>query len=113
MYVQLNIGRNVEDTLMSDEGWEQFIRDTATTLREVALTYGEGWPRIETHRGVGFYDGRLEESVHVSSLVSVRPDNEKKFMAELEESVDSLRKWWLQQTIAVIYGSTLIGGASE
>lgn len=103
MYVQVNIGRNIDGEPMPDAEWANFISDVADSLRMSTESYSSA--EIETHFGVGIWEDEQEESAHVSMTTHYPYDIEQ--LRKLLE-VDRIR--YQQKSIALIAGSELIEG---
>lgn len=102
MYVQINIGRNIDNTPMTGERWQTF-KDTVATL---LLGTANGTPRvdnIETHEGTGHWEGVPEDSAHISLYHEPGFD-----INQLTSSLRTLKQAMGQDNIALITGSTLV-----
>ena len=62
MYVQVNVGRNVGNVEMDEQRWRDFRSAVAMAL-DVAV---DSAYTIESHQGWGVWDGKVEESAHLS-----------------------------------------------
>lgn len=95
-YVQVNVGRGD----MSAEDWAAFISDTGTALAQSVLSdFPTGG--IETHTGIGGWNGTPEESAHVSIFANVDYFALRVALAELRDKYN-------QDAIALIQRSELI-----
>ena len=66
LYIQANIGRNVQDSAMSESDWNLYIDRVRLDIETNAVAYDAG---VEVHKGIGVYNGIVEESAHLSLLV--------------------------------------------
>lgn len=68
MYIQANIGRDVQGKPMGDLTWETFRTATVTAIIGAAFDGGIPLRRgdFQVHTGVGEWEGVAEESSHVS-----------------------------------------------
>jgi hypothetical protein len=108
-YAQLNIGRNEGDTPMSDDRWAAFQRDA---VRALALCAGgvdlsiervaELEAMVQTHLGLGEWDGVPEDSAHLS-VYSERGVDVKR----LTGMAEYLASKYGQDSVAVVAGSVL------
>ena len=60
--ITVTIGRNVSDVPMPEQRWEEFEQDVQELLSRATGA------SIETHRGVGSWEGVVEESTKVTLL---------------------------------------------
>lgn len=67
LYIQVNIGRNVQDVAMSESDWNLYIDRVRLDIETNAIAYDTG---VEVHKGIGVYNGIVEESAHLSLLAS-------------------------------------------
>jgi hypothetical protein len=117
MYLQINIGRNVNNLAMPDEAWETFQSEAGGALCAFvldttgALNLAEAGYSIERHISRGSWEGSSvdEESIHFSVFV---PDSE---LSHVYHSLGALRfellrqaRYWGQDAIALITHSELI-----
>ena len=104
-YIQVNIGRNVGTTPMSDTDWDTFADEVAFAIyhsanrREAFSTIDN----IELHNGTGVYDGISEDSRHISSFWEDGFD-----LDQLRTMLRDTRVVYGQDAIALIVGSELI-----
>ena len=106
MYVQINIGRNVGDTPMTSDRWNEFIQAAAGVLIS-AKAPGSTAPFM-VHRGVGVWvddDGErvYEDSSHISIF-----DEQGLDLDKIRAGLATLRDDFGQDSIALIVGSELI-----
>lgn len=105
MYIQVNIGRNIGNTPMPVEKWQE-LQGRVMFVISVAAFNWEDFDleaSIETHLGTGSYNGITEESAHISSYWEEGFDIEY-----LKKDLAKIRDWFEQDTIALIVGSELI-----
>ena len=96
-YVQVNIGRNVGDEPMSSELWNDFVTAASNVIADCSDIKS-----IETHFGVGYWEGGMEDSCHVSALASfVDVDT-------LREQLGYVAAEFGQDAVALIVGSELV-----
>ena len=111
-YVQVNIGRNINDEPMNDYVWEMFIGKVRRAIADTVTGWATAHKFIETlnsveiHRGSGTWDGIVEESAHISlvmdrDLWDVELDMLRTKLRELKRDYD-------QDSIALIVGSELV-----
>lgn len=104
MYIQVNIGRNVNETPMSDSDWEQFQTRVTFALifaaNDVDIDVLEF---VELHLGEGSYDGITEDSAHLSAYSESGFD-----IGHLTELLKEIKVAYQQDAIALITGSELI-----
>ena len=95
MWVQFNIGRNVNDVPMSQYRWLDFTHRTVRGL----VRLGADYDSVEIHDGVGTFDGITEDSRHIAAML--RDDVDVNALmahaAELETGYD-------QDMVAVLIG---------
>lgn len=113
MYVQLTIGRNVpassalayrawpgetEPQAMRRNVWEDFKRDAQDLVWEAS---GVDLADVETHDGIGRYDGVEEESAKVAAYSDVawRGGTLARMIADVAE----LARTYEQQTIHLVF----------
>ena len=65
MWVQFNIGRNVNDIPMSQYRWLEFTYRTVRGL----IRLGADYDSVEIHDGDGTYDGIPEDSRHIAAML--------------------------------------------
>lgn len=92
MYIQVNIGRNIDNEPMEVIKWGGFINDVKDAIYHSSESAGS----IEVHHGTGVWDGHEEDSVHVS-LLAYRLDTDL-----LENLLASLAQEYGQESIALI-----------
>lgn len=103
-YYQVNIGRGENDTLMSDERWEDFQDDIAMAIVNASRS---GLPNVSIHYGEGFWNdaetGELlsEPSAYLSTFADIDG-------YALRVNLARLRDEYNQDAIALITGSDLI-----
>lgn len=105
MYIQVNIGRNVGNTPMLDDKWNEFQGRVAFAIYNAANCW-EAFSLIdntELHTGFGAYDGVTEESCHISSYWEDGFD-----LDQLKTELAELKTWFGQDAIALIVGSELV-----
>ena len=101
-YVQVNIGRNVDNEPMSSGLWNDFVTAVSDVIAECSDIKS-----IETHFGVGYWDGGMEDSCHVSALATfVDVDT-------LREQVGYVVAEFGQDAVALIVGSELVGARND
>lgn len=104
MYVQVNIGRNVEESPMSAERWDEFINHAIMVVTDAAngdkLKANKA---IEVHRGNGNWDGVPEDSAHISLFWADGFD-----LVGLRAYLRILKQLYVQDNIALITSSELI-----
>lgn len=101
-YVQVNIGRNVDESPMPAAKWGRFQGQVADLLRNV--TIGRGIVSVHTGRGAWQDDhGNTvsEDSAYFSTFAVVQLD-------ALREGLAYLKAVYGQDAIALIVGSELI-----
>lgn len=107
MYVQINIGRNVNDEPMPDDVWEGFINHVVTELVYSANGVHDRFisvvNSVEIHRGRGVWDGVPEDSAHISLYWG-----EGFNVYYLRKQLADVRDLYQQKSIALILGSELI-----
>ena len=104
MYIQANIGRNVNDTPMSDTDWQDFqTRVTFALIFSANDIDIDLLDFVEVHLGQGSYDGTVEESAHLSAYSEAGFDIE-----HLTELLKEIKVAYNQDAIALITGSELI-----
>lgn len=104
MYIQVNIGRNIGDTPMSDNMWDMFKEQIAQIIRRsVKADYRDvSGLNIEFHEGLGMW-GNQEDSCHISLY------DERGFdLLELQRDLKWMRSEYEQDSVALIIGSELI-----
>lgn len=97
IYVQLNIGRNIDGKAMYLDHWYQFV-----TAASNVLINSTGPGVTERHYGTGEWDGVTEESAHISILTDSLD------MTLLTAGVEQLKADYQQDSIALIIGSHLL-----
>lgn len=104
MYIQVNIGRNVNETPMSDTDWQDFqTRVTFALIFSANDTNIDLLAFVEIHLGQGSYDGLTEESAHLSAFSETGFD-----IGHLTELLKEIKAAYQQDAIALITGSELI-----
>ena len=98
IYIQVNIGRNVQDKPMSNREWTYFKWDVYDTLVNL-----KGIDYLEWHLGKGQYKGIVEESCHISALVQGDID-----LDHLRAKLAIIKDTYQQDAIALIVGSELL-----
>lgn len=105
MYIQVNIGRNINDEPMSDYSWDRFRLAVAQAIA-LAVDTNEHVPEnsrgSEMHKGIGYWAGD-EESCHIS-----RYDERGFNIPQLRNDLYCLKNEFHQDAIALIIGSELI-----
>ena len=86
--VHITFGRNVNTEPMSDEKWADFIETVRKDLTLTLTILGAERFDVETHTGIGTYDGITEESAKVSAY----------FEGELPEDFQKALKVCLRST---------------
>lgn len=97
IYVQLNIGRNIDGKAMSPDHWHQFV-----TAASNVLINSTGSGVTERHYGTGEWDGVTAESAHISILT------DSLNMTLLTAGVEQLKEDYEQESIALVIGSHLL-----
>lgn len=101
-YVQVNIGRNVDNEPMSAELWNDFVTAVADAIADCS-----GIKFIETHLGVGYWESVMEDSCHVSALATfVNVDT-------LREQLGYVAAEFGQDAVALIVGSELVEASND
>lgn len=103
MYIQANIGRNIDNTPMTDTQWDTFTGSVAFAIYAAATDSGFDPLDVEIHNGTGSYAGISEDSRHLSAYSEAGFDLDS-LRAELRE----IKGWYGQDAIALIVGSELI-----
>lgn len=110
--VTVSIGRNygkiAPDDLMgkpmSDKEWTQFQRGVELFISDNMI--GTGF-MIETHKGVGVWDGVPEDSAKITALLY----NAEIGIGRLKNDLDFLRQTHYQDAIALTVGDSELIGA--
>lgn len=113
-YLQVNIGRNVNDKPMDDADWSEFkeniaLKLTNTVIGSVPVTrdhYTEILSQVEFHSGTGTWDGVEEESCHISIFSPA--EIEPQFLELLRVYLRNTKRYYSQDAIALITGSELV-----
>lgn len=113
-YIQVNIGRNIDDAPMNHKVWDSFINDVQDTLADIAAHYSEVdgpiWEacrkRVELHFGQGSWDGIAEESAHLPIFMEVSA-NEHQINC-LKTDMGQIRRKYQQDSIGLVTGSVLV-----
>jgi hypothetical protein len=116
MFIQANIGRNVENAVvgagpMSDAAWSTFQKDVkdeiflAVHTADINLAFQIEFEDFQVHTGVGEWQGVKEESAHIS--VYLETINETLFALEtitsaLGERLQYLAFQYRQSAIAYV-----------
>lgn len=109
MYIQVNIGRNIGDTPMSDHLWDTFrLAVSQAICLSVRTTDYVSESGNELHKGVGYWQVGEEESAHIS-----RFDERGYDLVQLKNDLRELAKQFEQDSIALIVGSELIEADAE
>lgn len=95
--VRVAIGRNIGTEPMGDVSWFAFQRAISAAL----LAYANNGARVETHHGIGTYDGITEESAILSLIGATRFDD-----AEFLIRARQIARLYDQKAIAVTFGWT-------
>lgn len=132
MYIQANIGRNMETGPMSERIWGEFQTATMDAIMDAimeALPESE-WPEFlvaangyhragdeysafETHTGSGTWDGVTEESAHVSVFFDTRAFRTAPVTRALQTGLEVLAKVWHQEAIAFLVTDSTLAMATE
>ena len=109
MYIQVNIGRNIGNTPMSDHQWDTFRLAVSQAIC-LSVRTDDYAPESgnELHRGVGYWQYREEESAHIS-----RYDERGYDLVQLRNDLRGLANQFGQGNIALIVGSELIEADAE
>lgn len=109
MYIQVNIGRNIGDTPMSDHQWDMFRLAVSQAIC-LSVRSDDHVPETgnELHKGVGYWQDGEEESAHIS-----RYDERGFDLVQLRNDLRGLANQFGQNTIALIAGSELIEADAE
>lgn len=113
-YLQVNIGRNIDNTPMDDQDWDEFkeniaLKLTTTAIGSVQITrdhYDEILAQVEFHTGTGTWDGVEEESCHISLFVPNEID--PGYLRELRIYLANTKRYYSQDAIALITVSELV-----
>lgn len=109
MYLQINIGRNVNLTEpqspMTQQAWEDFQEECRGIIESFALHYNAGFDSddIQTHVGIGQWHGTPEESAHISVFWEFGFD-----LDGIRAQLNDLKQRYAQDNIALITSSELI-----
>lgn len=99
--VYVTIGRNVNDTPMSDELWTDFVTETRLNVY-VSQSFATHNPsETQVHYGMGEWNGITEESAIVSLYTESGINREI-----LETLLDETKRKFRQDAIAVTYGDS-------
>lgn len=113
-YLQVNIGRNVNDKPMDDQDWSEFkeniaLKLTTTVVGNTPVTrdhYTEILSQVEFHSGTGTWDGVEEESCHISIFSPAEID--PGYLRELRIYLENTKRYYSQDAIALITVSELV-----
>lgn len=103
MFIQANIGRNVNDTPMSEDKWDTFAGSVAFAIYANANDVNLDMLDIEVHNGTGSFEGISEDSRHISVYSEAGFD-----LDNLRDDLREIKGWYDQEAIALIVGSELI-----
>ncbi len=113
-YLQVNVGRNVNDEPMDDQDWTEFTESIALKLATTVVGnnrvtrdhYTEILSQVEYHTGMGTWDGVTEESCHISLFSPAEID--PGYLRELRIYLENTKRYYSQDAIALIVGSELV-----
>lgn len=105
IYVQVNIGRNVNNDPMPAKEWDKFQDAVVSAI--LSAHRGPGIPNVSIHTGEGFWNdestGELmsEESAYISTFADID-------LFALRLDLARVREAYGQDAIALIAGSDLV-----
>lgn len=113
-YIQVNIGRNVDNVPMSDELWDEFRENVGMGLVDAVIGsvkisdehFEEIVAGVEYHFGTGTWDGGSEDSCHISifSPAEIEPE----YLGRLRQYLADTKRYYSQEAIALIVESELV-----
>lgn len=104
MYIQANIGRNIGSEPMTDSEWHGFIDSVKFAFCFADQSASIMSDDISIHYGQGEWDGVPEESAYISFFDA----NQTIDIKHLKTQFRIIKKWYEQDTIALVIGSELI-----
>lgn len=106
MFVQVNVGRNINDTPMSEAQWLMF-RTEATDMLIDNVVRATGHvidiDDIEYHYGTGYWGDVAEDSCHISAGIPAEYDDKRDdIIAALVDAATKLAPSYSQDMVGVM-----------